>query len=186
MLYKQGTSYTHMISLTSGFVKMYMETRNRNLIYRVAKPVQLIGGTGLYTSGKHRNTATAITAVTACYLEIERFKSVIKENALFAEGFLKIVSQRIEEVMSRLLGMSYKQAPGLVAEGLLQLSAGIYDSTSFHSDLSRQDLADFCGLTKESLIRILKEFKDANFISINENNFEIINTIALKRISELG
>jgi len=186
MIYKQGTSYTHMISLTSGMVKLYMETRKKNLIFRIAKPVQLIGGPGIYTSEKRHNSAVAITDVTTCYLEINRFKHVIHENPIFAEGFLKLVSQRYENVLERLLSMSQKQAPGLVAEGLLSLSLNTYDSHSFISDLSRQDLADFCGLTKESLIRVLKAFKDAGYISVNEDDFVILDGDVLTRISELG
>lgn len=186
MIYKQGTSYTHMISLTSGLVKLYMETRKKNLIYRIAKPVQLIGGPGIYTNGKRHNSATALTNVTACYLEIERFKHVIRENALFAEGFLKLVSQRTEDALDRLLSMYQKQTPGLVAEGLISLSVNTYDSSTFLSDLTRQDLADFCGLTKESLIRVLKDFKDAGYLTVNEDSFELLDLDALKRISELG
>jgi len=186
MIYKQGTSYTHMISLTSGLVKLYKETRKKNLIFRIAKPVQLIGGPGIYTNCKRHNSAVAITDVTTCYLEISRFKHVVQENSAFAEGFLKLVSQRYEDILERFLSMSHKQAPGLVAEGILSLAVDTYDSASFISDLSRQDFADFCGLTKESLIRVLKDFKDAGYINVNEHSFEILDRNALNRISELG
>lgn len=186
LIYKQGTSYTHMISLTSGLVKLYMETRKKKFIYRVAKPVDLIGGPGLYTDNKHHNSATALTDITACYLEIDRFRKMIKENALFAEGYLKIVSERSENAFERLLSLSHKQIPGLVAERLLSLSKNTYNSISFLLDLSRQDLADFCGITKESVVRVLKEFKDDGYIRVSNNHIEILDKNSLQRISELG
>jgi len=49
-----------------------------------------------------------------------------------------------------------------------------------------QDLADMSGMSKESAIRILREFKDENIIQVNGNDFEIINSEHLVKISQTG
>ena len=52
--------------------------------------------------------------------------------------------------------------------------------------ISRQDLADMSSMTKESVIRVLKDFKDAEFISVNKDEVRILNEKALINISETG
>jgi len=52
--------------------------------------------------------------------------------------------------------------------------------------ISRQDLADISGMSKESAIRILKEFKDEGILSIDGNVVHILNPQQLKQISQTG
>ncbi len=52
--------------------------------------------------------------------------------------------------------------------------------------ISRQDLADLSGMSKESAIRILKEFKEEGILTTSGNTMEIWNTKQLRQISETG
>ena len=52
--------------------------------------------------------------------------------------------------------------------------------------ISRQDLADLSGMSKESAIRILKEFKEEGLLNVEGNMFELLNIKQLKQISETG
>ena len=52
--------------------------------------------------------------------------------------------------------------------------------------ISRQDLADLSGMSKESAIRILKEFKDEGILTVDGNRLHILNPKQLKKISETG
>jgi CRP/FNR family transcriptional regulator len=52
--------------------------------------------------------------------------------------------------------------------------------------ISRQDLADLSGMSKESSIRILKEFKDEGILTVDGNTMQILNPEQLKKISETG
>jgi CRP/FNR family transcriptional regulator len=52
--------------------------------------------------------------------------------------------------------------------------------------LSRQDIADMSGMSKESAIRILKDFKDEGIIRIDGSRIEITNETQLLKISQTG
>jgi CRP/FNR family transcriptional regulator len=82
--------------------------------------------------------------------------------------------------------LTQKQMPGRVSDALLYLSEDIFESLEFDITLSRQDLADLCGLSKESVIRILKDFKTSRFIELSGNDLKILDRDALKRISVSG
>jgi CRP/FNR family transcriptional regulator, polysaccharide utilization system transcription regulator len=76
--------------------------------------------------------------------------------------------------------------PGRIADVLIYLKDKVYLTNPFHTTLSRQDLADMSGMSKESAIRILREFKDEGIIQVSGNDFEILNFEHLVKISQTG
>jgi CRP/FNR family transcriptional regulator len=52
--------------------------------------------------------------------------------------------------------------------------------------LSRRDIAEFCGMSTESAIRILKEFHNDKIVNINGKIVEIISYQLLERLSAVG
>jgi len=85
-----------------------------------------------------------------------------------------------------MLELTQKQMPGRVAGSLLYLAEEIYNTNDMMLDISRQDLAELSGMTKESAIRILKEFKDAGYISLDAQHFTIHDSENLEKISQNG
>jgi CRP/FNR family transcriptional regulator len=76
--------------------------------------------------------------------------------------------------------------PGRIADVLIYLKEKVYETNPFHTTLSRQDLADMSGMSKESAIRILREFKDEGIVQVSGNDFEILNLDHLIKISQTG
>ena len=82
--------------------------------------------------------------------------------------------------------LTQKQIPGRMADTLIYLSNRVYNSNPFNTNLTRQDLADLSGMTKESAIRVLKTFKEDDLIRIEGNHVEIVNLTMLETISRNG
>jgi len=58
---KQGANLSHVISVTGGLCKMHIEgIESRDIILRIIKPTNFIGGPGLYVDNSHHFTVTAI------------------------------------------------------------------------------------------------------------------------------
>jgi CRP/FNR family transcriptional regulator len=89
-------------------------------------------------------------------------------------------------MLNNLVGITQKYMPGRVADLLLYLKNEIFFSNPFDSHLSRQELADMSGMTMESFIRILKEFKTSSIISVDGGNIHIIDEESLAKISKKG
>ena len=75
---------------------------------------------------------------------------------------------------------------GRMADGLLYLGNIFYKSSHFMLNLSRQDLADLTGMSKDSAIRILKEFEKDRIIALKGKEIKILNPEQLQSISRLG
>ncbi|MFP4469843.1 MAG: Crp/Fnr family transcriptional regulator [Bacteroidales bacterium] len=187
MIFKQGSASTHALMLNTGLVKLYLEGHNgRNLILKIIKPVQMFGGPGMFLDQRNYYSAAAIEDTTVCFIDVKKFKAAIRSNPDFAENFIEHIHRNSIFTFGRFMDLTQKQMPGRVADALLYLSQDIYESSHFSIKLSRQDLADMTSLSKESFIRILKEFKDEGIIKMNGDTFEILNPNALKKISQFG
>jgi len=186
IIFKQGTPSPHFVCITTGLAKIYIEGYGKNLILGLVKPVEYIFGPGIYVDNRHHYSAAAVEDSTACLVDVNTYKQIIRENPDFAEEFIRRVSLQAIFNFDQFLSLTQKQMNGRIADALLYLSETIYCSNPFKMTISRQDLADLSGMSKESAIRILKEFKEDGILSVEGNNFHILQLQQLRKISETG
>ena len=186
ILRKQGTHLSHVISVNSGLAKLYIEGYNgRNLILRIIKSGNFIGGPGMYYDQRHHYSVIALVDLSACFIDMKVFKEVINTNPAFAAEFMKEFSKNMLQTYDRLVSLAQKNTPGRMAEALLYLADDIFGSDQFDPLITKSDLADLTGMARDSAVKILREFKDDDLVSL-EKGIEIINRPALQKISEFG
>jgi len=186
ILFKQGTPFTHFVCLTKGLVKVYIEGYGKNLILSLVKPINYILGPGVYVDNCHYYSASAVEDSTACLVDVNIFKQLIHRNPDFAEDFIKREAQQSIYNFDQIVSLTQKQMPGRIADVLFYLREQIYCANPFEITISRQDLADLSGMSKESSIRILKKLKEEGILSVNRNTIEILNEKQLRQISQTG
>jgi len=186
VIFKQGTPSPYFVCLTKGLVKLSIEGFGKNLILALVKPVDYIFGPGVFVDNRHYYSATAVEYSTACLVEVSVFKDLIRSNADFAEEFIRRVSLQAIFNFEQVVSLTQKQMAGRMADVIFYLREKVYCSNPFSITISRQDLADLTGMSKESAIRILKEFKDEGIIRSEGNSMEIMNEKALRQISQIG
>lgn len=186
IIFKQGTPSPYFVCITSGLAKIYIEGYGKNLILALVKSVDYIFGPGIYVDNRHYYTASAVEDSTACLVDVNIFKKLIRENPDFAEEFIKRVSLQSIFNFNQVISLTQKQMHGRIADVLFYLSDKIYCQNPFELTISRQDLADLSGMSKESAIRILKEFKEEGILTVDGNVLEILNLKQLHQISETG
>jgi CRP/FNR family transcriptional regulator, polysaccharide utilization system transcription regulator len=186
MMFKQGTPSPYFLCLTTGMAKLYIEGYGKNLILSLVKPVEYIFGPGIYVDNRHHYSASAVEDSTACLVDVNTFKQIMRSNPDFADEFVRRISLMTIFNFDQFISLTQKQMNGRIADALFYLSDKIYGSNPFEMNISRQDLADLSGMSKESAIRILKKFKDEGILSVNGNILHILNPQQLKKISETG
>jgi len=187
VILKQGTRADYMISLIDGFARMYVEGHDeRNMVLDFLIPWQLIGGPGAHSNGKHRYSVVAVQETLVCFLEVKSFRKVLAMNSEFAEKLLEYCANSYLFTLDRMVGLSQKQMHGRIADALLYLTGKIYKSDIVGPEISRQDMADYTSMTKDSAIRILKEFERDQIINLVGRNIEVIDIPRLQDISSRG
>lgn len=184
---KQGTAMTHVISVNSGLVKVYLEGPDHtHTIIRIVKPTNFIGGPGIFLDQMHHYSVSALLDTVVCFIDMKVFKELLDHNKRFADAFMSDFSRKILLVYQRLTNLTHKEIPGRMADTLIYLMENIYSSTRFDLHLTRQDLADISGMSKDSCLRILRVFQQEEIISINKNQMQILSPDKLLQISKTG
>ena len=183
---KQGTHLSHVISVNSGLAKLYIEGYNgRNLILRIIKSRNFIGGPGMYFDQRHHYSVIALVDLSACFIDMKIFKQIINTNPAFAGEFMKEFSKNMLQTYDRLVSLTQKNTPGRMAEALLYLANDIFENDRFDPLITKTDLAELTGMAKDSAVKILREFREDNLITLDKG-IEILNRPALQKISEFG
>jgi CRP/FNR family transcriptional regulator, polysaccharide utilization system transcription regulator len=186
MMFKQGTPSPHFVCITTGMAKIYIEGLGKNLILGLIKPVNYIFGPGIYVDNRHHYSASAVEDSTACLVDANTYKELVRKNPDFAEEFIQRFSQQAIINFDQFISLTQKQMHGRIADAIIYLSEKVYCSNPFQMTISRQDLADLSGMSKESAIRILKEFKEEGILAAEGNIIHIQNPGQLQHISETG
>lgn len=187
VILKQGTQANNMISVVDGFARMYIEGFNdRKLILGFVKPWQLIGAPGVHTKGKYNYTVVAIKETLVCFMDIAKFNTVLDMNSEFSRKYIETYSEDFARSLDRMVSLSQKQMHGRIADALIYLSEEIYKSEVIGTEISRQDVADYTSMSKDSAIRILKEFERDGIINLEDRTIGILDSSRLHSISING
>jgi len=187
VILKQGTAAKTIISVIDGFARKYMEGFNgRKLILDFVKPWQLVGAPGVHNKGKYNFSVVAIQETLVCFLDAGNFTEIIGMNGEFAKAYLSLCSANYGRSLERMVSLSQKQMHGRIADALIYLSEEIYESNKVGADISRQDIADYTSMSKDSAIRILKEFERDKVIRLEGKTIEVIDNDRLQSVSVNG
>jgi CRP/FNR family transcriptional regulator len=184
---KKGTFMSHVISINSGLAKLYLEGHEqRNAIIRIVKPTNFIGGPGIFLDQRHHFTITALVDTVVCFIEVPVFVELMDKNKQFSHEVLKDFSKNILSVYNRLLFLTQKQMPGRMADALLYLFDEIFESSKFTMVISRQDISELSGMSRESAIKMLRQFQQDGIINLSEKEMVLVDREKLNLISRTG
>ena len=184
---KQNEISTCAVCMKEGLAKIYVEGsfEKKSIIKLISKHNFTTGG-GLFYEEKQPFTISAITPVTCCIIDSIKLEELFSKNKRFASMMIKYHTIQSNYLINKLINFTQKYMPGRVAETLLYLKNKIFECNPFTVPLTRQELAEMSNMTKESFVRKLQEFKNANLIKTKGNKFEIIDEELLFEISNNG
>jgi CRP/FNR family transcriptional regulator len=184
---KQGSFASHIIYLSEGLVKVYLEGKPKNLILKISPSGNLIGLPSIYDGNNvFLYSAATYTDSVVELIDINIFKQLIKENAKFAYRVINVLNEHAVQIYGRFYCLTNKQLHGRLADILLCLAQRIFYEMEFDLPLSRNDLAELTGMSTESVIRVMKDFKDDGLIETSGKAIKIVNYEMMNRISEVG
>jgi len=184
---KQGTFASHIMYICRGLVNVYIENEVNTLTLKILPEGNLIGLTSLFeTNNIFQYSASAYKETTIRLIDINIFKQLLKQNSEFAYEVINVLCEDSVQVYGRFFCFTHKQSYGRMADILLCLSCRIYKGEEFELLLSRKELADLTGMSTESVIRVLKKFKEDKLIEVEGKKYKILNQEKLQQISNHG
>ena len=143
---------------------------------------------GLVLDEEYEFSATALTDVEAYAIPVETLSELLKSDVGLAHALANDLVQRVSETCERLVVLGRLNAKARVAHFLLELcdryrSRGI-DPHPLPVHLSRQEIADYLGMTSETVCRVLCKMERDGLISLVRSDAVIV--LDEKAVSELA
>jgi CRP-like cAMP-binding protein len=181
---KESTPSTHAVCIQRGLVKITKQgTNGKPNILEIKNSGQYIGLMSLLSNTPNEYTIICVTDSVAQYIDLKAFKHLMSINSAFSSKVIADTCQKAMETINRLVTINNKHLPGRVADVILYFYELNSNKLSFEVPLSRAELAQFSGTTKESFIRTLTEFKNDRLVTlegkiIHINSLELLNTLS--------
>jgi len=187
IIQKQGTYMSHIIFIVSGMAKVYFEREDqKNTILRIVKPRSFVGGPGIYSDHFYHFTISAMKDTTVCYIDFAVLKNTLNQNIAFAAEFLKDFSLSILSVYNRLMTLTNKNIAGKMAYTLLYLFEEVYENKEQFVSISKNDLADLSAVSRDSSVKILRDFQLEGIIQMTDHTIELLKPDKLRLIESVG
>lgn len=186
-LFKEGQLTQGVFCLGAGVCKISKSTADgKNHIITLIKPGSLLAERALINQEPLNLTATTLEEIKVCFIPKETFLNLLKTNANISFNLLKEVCRNLKEADNDLVDMAQKNARKRMAHTLLYLNKNFCSTINnkIEIQLSREDLADITGITKESCIRILNEFHKQDLIRVEAKDIYILNSKSLQILYE--
>ncbi len=127
-----------------------------------------------------------IVAVKDCeiiFIHKSEFTTILQQNKVILQNFLTLISNRSKFLSEKIMFLNFKNLKSKIAAFLLQKYR---EQQTTHLTISetQQQLADFFGVARPSLARVLKEMKDERLIEINKKNIVLLDLNELAKESE--
>lgn len=183
-LFSEGDETNCVYEIVRGMLRLVkLLPDGRRQITGFLSPGQLLG---LAPEGTHVYTAEAVTEVTLCRYGIAAFERLLDEVPGFAKRLLAVTSHELRAAQDQMLLLGRKTAIEKVASFLLMI-AKQQDADGMREvdvQMTRSDIADYLGVTIETVSRTLTKLKQDGLITLpTPTRMEIRNPSKLEELA---
>jgi CRP-like cAMP-binding protein len=187
VIYREGTFPKGIYILRRGKVKIYQTNRDaREQIVYIYTKGEFFGFRPLICDEAHPVSAAALEDCSYDFIPANHFLKCMKSSFDLMNSLLVSLSHEFTVWVNNITVFAQHPVRARVALGLLVLQEK-YKSKgkSGEVNLSRTDLASYLGTVKETLVRVLQEFKKKNLVETQGSKIRILNYEELKEIANL-
>lgn len=186
-LTKQGAFTSYVLFIISGLAKQYIEgDSGKSFNLRIIRPGEFLGLSAIFQENKFGYSSSALSDCQAFLIEKETITSVIKQNGQFGFSLIRRYCEQNNNLLNIIRNITNKQMNGRLAGILLYLDTLKSENPEIFHLLSRKDIADFCGISTESAVKLLKIFEKDKLIELHEKDIILKNHHSLNEISRRG
>lgn len=172
-LFLEGSFPRGVFCINQGKVKVFKRgDEGKEQIIHIAKEGEIVGFRAMFSEEVYNVAAETLEESNICYIAKDDFLNMIDTNAALRNGIMKELSKELAERASFITNMAQKSVRERLAFALILLEK-IYEPEPIN--LSREDMANFVGTATETLIRLLKDFKEEGLIEVHTRKMTVTN-----------
>ncbi|HBN50704.1 MAG: cyclic nucleotide-binding domain-containing protein [Rhodospirillales bacterium] len=185
-IFHEAEDADYVFNVTSGSVKLYkLLGDGRRQITGFLFPGDFLG---LALNTTYSYTAEAIEPVTACRFPREKLEKLFDEFPRLEKRMLGMAVDELAAAQDQMLLLGRKTAKEKVASFLLMLARRQEhrgeESDTIQVPMSRSDIADYLGLTIETVSRTLTQLRKEATITLKDNRH--IEAVGIDMLEDLA
>jgi CRP/FNR family transcriptional regulator, nitrogen fixation regulation protein len=141
---------------------------------------------GLENAAVHRFTAEAIVDTKVRLVKRQTLELIAEKDVLVARDLLNTTATKLEHAEDHMLLLGRKTALERVATFLLEMDKRLTTAGFFALPMNRRDIADYLGLTLETVSRALRQLDERGILGFLSCNQRQIVLLDRKRLTNLG
>ncbi len=187
VLFEEGDSADHLFNVTGGAIKLFrLLPDGRRQIMAFLYTGDFIG---MSADDRYDYTAETITSSTLCRFPRRKLEDLMDESPTLQKRLFALAKTDLQAAQDRMVLLGRKTAQEKIASFLLDMSEragsrGQPDNPVF-VPMNRADIADFLGLTTETVSRTLTRFRGERLIeSRDHSRIALVEIDRLREIAE--
>ena len=184
VLFSQDDPPDRVYLLYSGAIAIVLSTADgRELVINEMRPGDSFGELALL-EGRQRRTATAIARAASEVVGIPsaEFMRQLEAQPRLMRQLLMTFAERLRNSGERESALAFLTAPARLARILLQQMQAA-DPGAPLASMSQEELAQHVGVTRQTVAKILGDWRRAGWIITGRGKIMLVNTVALKRLA---
>lgn len=189
-LFHEGDPASRVFTLTAGTLKLYkLLPDGRRQVTGFMHPGDFLGIT---MDDEHAFTAEALEDAQLCWFPRKRFDDFVEAHPSMERELYRTAAHELAAAQQQMVLLGRKAAAERLASFLLVLLKRAEEGhgkvgTVVRLPMSRSDIADYLGLTKETVSRLISAFRRGRLIRLRAVDIiEILDRDALERTAEWG
>ncbi|GAA4281663.1 Crp/Fnr family transcriptional regulator [Gaetbulibacter aestuarii] len=188
VVYFEGSSPQGIYLIKKGKVKVSKSScGGRDFITHIATEGDILSYGDLALNSRHSGSGVALEETIIFFIYKRDFQEALKEHPEFFEHFLDKMIIYVRQMEAKASQIAYKPVRGRLADALLYLDTkfnGMHQDASEIS-INRKDLAGLIGTVRETVNRLLSEFRADGWIDTDGHKIHILDQKALKKTSQM-
>lgn len=170
MLFLEGDVAHEAVVVLDGDLKVVVASADgRDVVLDIFGPGHLVGEWSVLDGKPRSATVTALSDVEVLTLPASPFREFLDRHPEVREGLLLDTIGRLRQQVRHQLEFGAGDAMGRVCARLVELGDryGVLDghTTVIHSPLSQADLAAWTGLSREAVVKAMRQLRSMGWIS---------------------
>lgn len=188
-LFSAGDALRQLYAVRSGTLKTYLlSSEGEEQITGFHLPGDLLGLDGLGAFG-HPSFAVALETSLVCAIPLTRLEELAASMPRLRAELLRVMSEAIHADHEQ-MRLTRKAAEERLAAFLLELSqrfrARGYSAQNFILPMSRCEIANYLGLTSETVSRLLTRYRDKGLVEISGREVRLKDMHRLQQLCGLS
>lgn len=186
IFYEEGIP-TGVFLVKRGRAKIYKTgIYGKDQIFYIYKRGDLFGYHALLANEKYEDSCEALEDCEILFFSRKDIEHLLEKIQKLKLLFIQNMSHEFGVLVNTITILAQKPLRERLALYLLILNERYFDEENQKAEinLSREDLANIIGTARESLGRLLKDFKEEKLIKINKRTIEIINFEKMKKLAK--